>query len=1154
MSGKDGIRGYLVQTLIALLEALQCSNWQTIILEPAGDAEKFDILLKGENYTKKIQVKSSASQISKPNATRWAKELEQYGKSDESVLILVGNCTRSVAKLGFIGRVKLPPPKNLDLKQLIHEAAHLLDKFLSRECLAADSPEQRELLVHALITALTRYSAEPRPKPLDRSSFVQLLKDWLPASTTPPKQSLRLPALSKIPRSCRTGFQPNVIGRDTEIAWLKQTAGDKLIYAQPGMGKTFLLQHYAYHRDAYFLTTADLPAITEAIRQQQPAAVLIEDGQLNLETIRNLKFLRRSNDLDFEIIVDAWPGDFDQLVDTMDLSKSATLELSSLGDDSIVKIIKTSGLEGPNALLHAIVHQSSGCPGRAVMLIDACLQKKIEDWRDVWTGEKLARWARAQVKKLIGDAAVEVLACCSLGGSDGIRESTAASILKRSESEVRCILHSLALGGLIVDLGGGKVMVVPEPLRGILVKDVFFRKVAPVSFEDAVREVGLTHGLVKTAIAARAHGAGLAASRLLELVQSINSNDVWREYACSSNDHGERVIQDHPELIPKLADVLLRTVPERVIPRLLELAARDLRPEHQAPEHPIRRIRDWVQSGSPRRDALQRREIALEAFRRFVKMGRDCNLAIPLIPVILSPLFVIAEQSPADRESFRCYHGGLSDNDLLRIQSLWNAVFDTLEPHQLNNWTPILAAIQAWLFPYFGPSGVSPEQLRVLRSSETEILFRAARLAFGRPGVLSSLRRLATRRNFSIEVTVDETFEVIFPQYFEEDGEPKWDHLVFNVKRLAERLVRERTIDVVRKIQWCIVESEQMLDAKPGLCFLLCATIADLADDTIPWIEAMSSERCRADLLRPFLEKAAAHEPNSLAHKLRELLTDDDFRNEAVRVALVCNVPAEVRRMALAECSRVPDLVEKVSIISPLSNETITSLLTHPDHVVVSNALHGLWHAQEKRPLSDTIRQIWLKAAVRNLTDDWCLQQALSADSEFRMCWLNEQCVEGDDSRRFVSDKAFEAAVSFLTQEERCEILEKVQTSAVHAQTLVRTLVGGSVTIYTRLFRIHRLSRFFSCPLQRAADSEWVSLAICASTHGVSPDEIVSSSRKHYTLEFSEVPEKFYREMRIWESLASHDHSTVSDAARSALTLVKADLDDWQREKQLERF
>jgi hypothetical protein len=90
--------------------------------------------------------------------------------------------------------------------------------------------------------------------------------------------------------------------------------------------------------------------------------------------------------------------------------------------------------------------------------------------------------------------------------------------------------------------------------------------------------------------------------------------------------------------------------------------------------------------------------------------------------------------------------------------------------------------------------------------------------------------------------------------------------------------------------------------------------------------------------------------------------------------------------------------------------------------------------------------------------------------------------------------------------------------------------------------------------LQRAADFEWVSLAICASTHGVSTDEIVSSSRKHYTLEFSEVPEKFYREMRIWESLASHDHSTVSDAARSALTLVKADLDDWQREKQLERF
>ena len=1152
MSGKDGIRGYFVQTIIALLEALQSSDWNTIILEPSGDEEKVDIILKSPDYTKAIQVRSSANQISMAKANQWAAAFEQCVESGELVLIIVGPCSGQVAKVDTIGRVKIPQPKNLETTQLIHEAAHLLDKFLRRERLVVESPEHREQLVGALITTLTAYSTNSRPLP--RSSFVQLLKDWLAESANPPVPSLVLRALSKIPKSCRTGLQPRITGRDTELSWLNQTAGDKLIYAQPGMGKTFLLQHYAVQSDAFFLTIDEPREIIEAIHNQQPTAIIIEDGQLHLKTIQVLKSFRAQSTFSFDIIVDAWPGDKDQLAVAMDLSASAMLELCPLDDDSIVNIINKSGIEGPNALLHTIVHQSTGCPGRAVMLIDACLQKKIEDWRDVFTGEKLARWVKTRVAQPIGNYAIEVLACCSLRGSDGICDSTVGSVLKRSESEVRDILHRLGVGGLIVDLGGRRVMVVPELLRGILVRDIFFRPIAPVPFENAVREVGISCGLVKTIIAAHALGASFPDTRLLELVELINSGDVWREYACSCTEHAERVIRDHPRLILSLADVLLRRVPEKVIPHLLNLAARDLRPEHQAPDHPIRRIRDWVQAGLPGTDALKRREITLEAFRRFMKTGRDCDLAVPLVPVILSPLIEVTEQSPADRECFRSYRVGLSDGDLYALQPHWDTIFDILQDCQVISWKPILAAIQSWLFPYFGPSGVSPEQLRVLRGAENAILDRAAQLAVGRPGVLTSLRQIATRRNIRRDVLIDETFAILFPGCADVGSEHGGHHLVFAVNRLAEVLVLAEPLEVVRKIQWCIEESDQMLDARPNFCIELSAAIAERVDETIPWIDAMICSRCKSHLLGPFLERAVDHEQSALAHRLRILMDHDDFRREAIRVALVCVVPAEIRKLAIAQCSHVPDLIEGLAMTSSLSNDTIESLLTHPDHAVVSNTLRGLWHAQAKRPLADSLRMIWLKAAARHLTDEWCLQQALTADLEFRGCWLAEQCCQSEHTRQFVSDKSFEVAVSALTEGERCETLEMVSPTAMQAGELVKALVGGSGTVYARLFAIQRLSRFNLRPLERTPDCEWVSLAICASTHCVSLEEIVSSSRKHFTMEFPEVPEKFHREIGIWTSLTNHDQSTISDAAKLAISSASADLNAWQREHQLERF
>lgn len=177
MSGKDGNRGYLVQTVIAVLEALQSADWHTITLEPAHQSEKVDILREGAGHTKMTQVKSSFRKIGKADAGRWAKELEENTKADVLELVLVGSPSQSVLTIGKIGRVQVPHAKNLDWNGLLREAAHLLDVFLHAESLTSESPQHRELLVRGSLRSF-RCSPANHIRFNVRSSLVCSRNGW----------------------------------------------------------------------------------------------------------------------------------------------------------------------------------------------------------------------------------------------------------------------------------------------------------------------------------------------------------------------------------------------------------------------------------------------------------------------------------------------------------------------------------------------------------------------------------------------------------------------------------------------------------------------------------------------------------------------------------------------------------------------------------------------------------------------------------------------------------------------------------------------------------------------------------------------------------------------------------------------------------------
>jgi hypothetical protein len=169
-------------------------------------------------------------------------------------------------------------------------------------------------------------------------------------------------ALTVIPVTDRPLIDHALVGRDEEIKWLQETHGDRLLFGQPGSGKTSVLRHLALNDWGLFLVDDDSAAIANAIRKQQPKVIIVDDAHFQTELLSKLKQLRREINAQFDIVATSWTGDKDIVAEALSLPSSQVCELFLLTRDEIVQVVHKAGLGGPVELIGEIVDQAEGRP------------------------------------------------------------------------------------------------------------------------------------------------------------------------------------------------------------------------------------------------------------------------------------------------------------------------------------------------------------------------------------------------------------------------------------------------------------------------------------------------------------------------------------------------------------------------------------------------------------------------------------------------------------------------------------------------------------------------------------------------------------------------------------------------------------------------
>lgn len=907
------------------------------------------------------------------------------------------------------------------------------------------------------------------------------------------------PVLSAVPRTRRPLVGDAPLGRDADLVWLRETPGDRLLIGQPGSGKTFLLYALARKGWGLFLVDEDRARIAEAIRDQQPGVVIVDDAHVRIEALEQLQHLRREMGANFDIVATSWPGSPERVAEALSLPSTHVRELEPLTRDEIVAVVRGVGVGHPDVLVRAIVDQAEGRPGLAVTLADLAVRGAV---RDVALGDALSRNVQETFEPIVGEEGLWLLAAFALGGDAGMPIEAVADLLGLSRLDVTRKAASLAYGGVVTQALGpadaeAVIIVRPPAVRPALVRDIFFNGPARLAYRPLIDRAPSLSDMARTLVGARGCGAEIRPEALRAVLEQASSIDAWDEYAWLGRDEATWVVEHHQEMVLDVAHSALRRAPEAALPVLLTRAAVDDRPLAKHPDHPLRQLKDWILDTDPNSgQAVSRRQDLLQSTTEWLEAGGEPAVGLEALLLGLAPNFYVQSIDPGAGRTVRWSSGLLRYEDLVAIRRFWSQVVAQIGSMEHPAWQHVFDLIESWAYPRRWHGEALPQDVNELvQSTAAEMLVDVVSLANGHAGVCLAARQIAARLERTVDAGVDKDFEILYARERWTDKE-NWRASKNRSDKAVQMLANDWTNEDPAKIAARLVVLESLAadigyrssDRTPELSHQLASRV----DSPNVWLRAFLDSSLEVDVVAPFLHRAALSREPGWEDMMREAMARSDLQRAAIWTLLSTPDPPpallDLTLDALPEYSSlVLDLCQRGLVTDPI----LVRLLQHDDTGISGASAVGEWLLSPEGTVREPFRAHWRRAIRRYQDGEDELAEILEGNPSLSHDWLRTQLRSG----KYLlgrDDGPISAAIDALDHAGRCCILGLLPSGRVNGDFVAR-LISNDVDLYLRLLNDVRLTAFHLAPVAEFKSTGWSRMVNVALAHGVSTAKIAEA-------------------------------------------------------------
>ncbi len=785
-------------------------------------------------------------------------------------------------------------------------------------------------------------------------------------------------ALSIVPVTSRPQIVELLIGRENDLDRLVKTDGDMLLVGQPGSGKTFLLQTFARQTEGLFLIDDDPTRISTSIREQNPITIIVDDAHINTDRLSRLRQLREQLGAEYRIIAVCWPHEKDNVRHLMQLTTSSIHELEPLIRDHIVELIKSTGIAGPTELIRELVNQAEGRPGLAATLCHLCLKG---DLSQIALGEALSRDIRVTFEPLLGSEATAIVAAFSIGGDKGMPMGIVATQLGLSLIQVRQVVTGLAAGGVLTDVGQDRLSVRPPTLRFALVRDVFFSGATSLPYEGLIQQSTDMVETALTLIGSRSRGATIPPDLIKGTVIQVDSSKVWEAFSYLGQDECTWVVENYPDKLLLIAEAALYLVPQKAIPLLLTLAINDTRQLHSFPDHPLRKIEDWMKSGKPGSgEAISRRETLLDSILEWFAETSNTHIVLQVLKYVLSPTFSASEMGPGSQLTVTFFTGLITQAEMSAIRGIWPRVMEFLRSASIENWGPMFDSIREWLFPGRVGPNISEEVKSLMQEFACEMATDIISINMAHPGVLSHISRIFKNLEIELSIDMDAEFNTLFPP---EDRKRNWKERQTiqeeSAKKLAGKWSGQNAESIAELMVRFEIEARNAHLTWPRFSPFVAERIASKVGNPSTWARAFIKAGAESDIVIPFLQATALIDSKEYPELLKMCLGEPRLHFACITVGLTAAfLPEDLlpEIMSILD-NRFSNWIEISCLRMEIPEDRLVILLSHTDCSVAAAAATGEWEATPRGIIRESLKDLWRKVIIK------CLEREFEGEEIF---------------------------------------------------------------------------------------------------------------------------------------------------------------------------
>lgn len=928
-------------------------------------------------------------------------------------------------------------------------------------------------------------------------------------------------ALSTVPPTRRLPVDIQRVGRDEDLAWLRDTSGDRLLVGEPGSGKTFLLAQLVEEDRGFFLDSDDWTEIASWIAEVEPAAVLVDDAHIDPDRLTRLHHLRTQHSLPFEIVASAWKGARDRVAEALGgLAASQIQTLEGLTRNEIVEIYRRWGVDIPDEGLRELVDQAANNPGLAVTLAQAFLRGEYEA---LIRGEALGQAVTTPLDRLIGKEATPLLAAFALGGDSGMTVDAVGEALDLAPLEVRRIASDLAASGVLGETGGSALAVRPPQLRAHLIAKAFFSATPSLDlpwrrFADLAPS---RDDVAHTLILAADRGARVPESILREETSRSTSKRVWRSLAHLSQPHAEWVLDSYPGDLADVLDAVLDQAPEAALPRLLATTEQGTRSGWPAADR-LEPLYAWISEIPPGNDvaqAMRRRVIAVQAAKAHLSAGGDAEVGVQALCAALSPRVGATSRDPGMGDRITLTLGAeLRPSTIPEFHRLWDSAKDALPPISGPAWRELRELLREWSEPAVADRG-KPEVRRTRQEFVAQILRDLAVRSAGNPGLNSELQKAADRLD-ALDLDLGLPRDPVFELLFDDDALATDAQKAVREAEMADLAARWSLRDPAETLAAFAMLEAEAREYRSHLNFWQVrrfgALLAAAVDRPEAWLAAALDAEQGFALSGAFLRRTVELRRPGWEDAVQQSLALERTEYPATEVVLQMEDPPEhLLSTALDKAATFPQLVETVVASRRTPPMTLLRLLDHSDKRVAARAAIGEWLAQNTGRVRSELQTSWrgailqaqtseCKGAPRDGSVDYWLSAILSSDSDLALSWLRARLDEPESLPGYLlveetsSHSPFAIAIRALSPAQKLELLAGLRplprANHFFLEDLLTLVIGRDAALYEELLQRKDLAAYSLAPLRGRPDAAWAGLAELALQHGASAAAIVEAA------------------------------------------------------------